>query len=96
MRTEGLSLAGINAALCHFDLVKDTSLKWYDTSATAKRGFYGGCGASLFYQLHAAYVISVVSGLFDHSDQLEVTGKIYMASQLARGPCDITGLPHIN
>ena len=48
MRTTGLSWTGIDAALDRFDLVIDASLKWYDSSAIAKHGFCGDCGASLF------------------------------------------------
>jgi len=95
-RTAGLSWAGIDAALDRFDLVKDASLKWYDSSAIAKRGFCGDCGASLFYQLHTASVIAIAPGMFDQSDQFEVAGQIYAASHPAWGPCDMTRLPHLD
>ena len=47
--TAGLSWAGIDAALDRFNLAKDASLKWYDSSAIAERGFCGDCVTSLFY-----------------------------------------------
>lgn len=96
MRTAGLSWAGVDAALDRFDLVKDAGLKWYDSSAIAKRGFCGDCGASLFYQLHAASLIAIAPGMFDQSDQFEVAGQIYAASHPAWGPCDMTRLPHLD
>ena len=49
MRTAGLNQASINVALVRFDLVKDASLKWYDSSAIVERGFFYDCGAPLFY-----------------------------------------------
>ena len=48
MRTDGLGWAGIDVTLGRFDLVKDATLKLYDISAIAKRGFRGDCGTSLF------------------------------------------------
>ena len=99
MRTAGLSWAGVDAALDRFDLVKDAGLKWYDSSAIAKRGFCGfcgDCGASLFYQLYSASLIAIAPGMFDQSDQFEVAGQIYAASHPAWGPCDMTRLPHLD
>ncbi len=96
MRTAGLSWACIDVALDRFDLVKDASLKWYDSSVIAKRGFCGDCGASLFYQLHTASVIAIAPGMFDQSDQFEVAGQIYAASHPAWGPCDMTRLPNLD
>ena len=96
MRTAGLSWAGVDAALDRFDLVKDAGLKWYNSSAMAKRGFCGDCGASLFYQLHAASLIAIAPGMFDQSDQFTVARQIYAASHPAWRPCDMTRLPHLD
>ena len=95
MRTAGLSWDGIDVALDRFDLVKDASLKWYDSSAIAKRGFCDDCGASLFYQLHTASVVAIAPGMFDQSDQFEVAGQIYAASHLTYEQCGRTKLLHL-
>ena len=89
-------LADIAGALDRFDIVKDAGLKWYSSSAIAKRGFCGDCGASLFYQLHAASLIAIAPGMFDQSDQFEVAGQIYAASHPAWGPCDMRRLPPLD
>jgi len=59
-------------------------------------GLWGDCGASLFYQLHAATLIAIAPGMFDQSDQFEVAGQSYAASHEACGPRDMTRLPHLD
>ena len=56
----------------------------------------GDRGASLFYQLHTASVIAIAPGMFDQSDEFEVTGQIYAASYPAWGLCDTTRRPHLD
>ena len=74
MRTDGLSWAGIDAALGHFDLVKKVSLKWCDSSAIAKGGFRGDYGTSIFYQLYTASVIAIAPAMFAYSGYFKVAG----------------------
>ena len=47
--TARLSWAGIDEVLDHFHLIKDASLKWYNSSAIVKRSFCRDCAVSLFY-----------------------------------------------
>ena len=85
MHTDRLSWAGIDAELGHFDLVKETSLKWYDSSAIAKRGFRSDCRTSVLYRLYIAYIIAIAPGTFDYSSEFKVARKIYAASHRALG-----------
>ena len=48
----------------HFDLVKDASLKWYDSLAIAKHVFRGDCVTSLLFQLYIVSVIAIPLGMF--------------------------------
>ena len=61
--------------LGHFDLVKDASLKWYDSFAIAKHVFRGDCGTSLFYQLYFASLIVIPPGMFDYSGSSKLLGR---------------------
>jgi len=96
MRIAGMSWGATDVAFDRFELLRDDGLKWYDSSAIAKRGFCGNCGSSLFYKLHSKPVIAIAPGVFDNSDMLEVAGQIYAASHPGWGPCDSQTLPHLD
>lgn len=46
-------------------LTQSESLKWYDSSDWARRGFCGECGTSLFYNLKGSVFTSVSSSCLD-------------------------------
>jgi len=96
MRIAGLSWGASDVPMHQFNLVKDDGLRWYNSSAIAKRGFCHHCGSSLFYKLHDRAVIAIAPGMFDDSDMLSVAGQIYAASHPAWGPCDTVKLPHLD
>ena len=69
-------VAGIDDAQDCLDLVKDSSLKYCDSSAIAKCSFCSEFGESLFYQLHNVSVIDIASSIVDQSDQFAATKHI--------------------
>lgn len=48
-----------------FHITRDATLAWYQSSATARRGFCNTCGASLFWQLNGEGATSIASGTLD-------------------------------
>lgn len=48
-----------------FRLTRDDGLRWYRSSPTARRGFCGRCGATLFWQPEGEARLSISPGAFD-------------------------------
>lgn len=48
-----------------FRLIRSETLRWFDASAQARRGFCGGCGSFLFWQPTGEDRISIAAGAFD-------------------------------
>ena len=49
-RTSGHILAATACALPHLSIDQSESLRWYESSAHAKRGFCSVCGSNLFWK----------------------------------------------
>mmetsp|Transcript_28152 Transcript_28152/g.36825 ORF Transcript_28152/g.36825 Transcript_28152/m.36825 type:complete len:140 (-) Transcript_28152:2187-2606(-) len=57
----------------------DETLKWYDSSEWAKRGFCSTCGTSLFYRLKEDQDFwSISAGVFDLPDGLSISKEIFV------------------
>ena len=52
-------------------------LKWYRSSATARRGFCGECGSSLFWEPAVKDHIAIAAGSFDQPSGLTTLGHIF-------------------
>jgi hypothetical protein len=61
-------------------MVEARGLKWYASSAIARRGFCTECGASLFWERLNADYISVAAGVIDSPTGLATTVQIYVSS----------------
>ncbi len=59
---------------------KQDGLKWFASSANAKRGFCKECGSSLFWKLNGIDRTSVCAGSIDGKTDLKLGGHIYVAS----------------
>ena len=59
-------------------LVSDQSLSWYQSSASAERGFCQRCGSSLFWRPVADEHVSIMAGTLDETDGMGATGHIYV------------------
>lgn len=55
-----------------FHLIRSTSLRWFNASAQARRGFCGACGSFLFWQPVGEDRISIAAGAFDDATGLHI------------------------
>jgi hypothetical protein len=65
---------------CHagFNLTKSESLKWYESSGWARRGFCSICGANLFYNLKGSETYSVSAGALNIPHGTQLTKEIFI------------------
>ena len=66
-------------------LVEDRGLKWYPSSARARRGFCGECGAGLFWEPVDQPGTGILAGTLDQPSGLKTIGHIFVAET-----CDFT------
>ena len=53
------------------------TLKWYNSSATAKRGFCNNCGASIFFKRSGSRSVSLSAGMLSKPTKLKSVSHIY-------------------
>ena len=53
-------------------------LKWYQSSASARRGFCAECGSSLFWESSAKDYVSIAAGTLDGPTGLKTVLQIYV------------------
>jgi len=53
-------------------------LRWYDSSPSARRGFCGNCGGTLFWQAKDRDTISIAAGTLDGATGLRTTLQIHV------------------
>ena len=70
-----------NAQDADFTLTSDKSLRWYDASDRATRGFCGNCGSFLFWKRKGASRIAIAMGAFDQSTGLALARHIFVADK---------------
>ncbi len=75
-------------------------LKWYESSAIARRGFCGECGSSLFWEPAAKDHLGIAAGSLDQPSGLTTLGHIFTDHRgdyytiddgLERWPGDMSG-----
>ena len=54
------------------------TLKWYNSSIKAKRGFCNSCGASVFFKRLGSKAVSISAGLFKNPTNLKTIKHIYV------------------
>ena len=62
--------------------INKRTLKWYKSSAIAKRGFCSRCGASIFYKLNKSKNISIAAGMFNNPTKLKTIANIFVKGKL--------------
>ena len=77
----------------YFEMIEDRSLKWYEASDAARRGFCGECGSFLFWQAHGADYIAIAAGTIDGDTGLAMAAHIFVADKGDYYQLD-DGLPH--
>jgi len=61
-------------------LVEARGLKWYRSSAQARRGFCSECGATLFWEGDGRDTMSIAAGTLDEPTGLATVLQIHVAS----------------
>ena len=77
-RTSGHYVAATNVADADLELTTSDGLRWFDSSAAAKRGFCGLCGSSLFWKRLESDTISVMAGSLDDKQALIADRHIFV------------------
>lgn len=83
-KTHGLMGPYTQASWVDLDFSSDKTLKWFQSSDTAQRGFCGECGASIFWRPvkddQPGDMVSISAGVIDPPTRLDVIGHIYVES----------------
>jgi hypothetical protein len=77
-RTHGHVAAYAACRTADLHLVADGALRWYD-DGDRRRGFCGGCGASLFWRAPGRDTTSVAAGTIDAPTGLRTVAQIFVA-----------------
>ncbi len=77
-KTSGHHVAATRVKLDSFKLLKSQSLRWYQSSEKAKRGFCNLCGGNLFWQNRDRDSISVMAGTIDKPTALNTIDNIFV------------------
>ena len=80
-KTSGHYWAATQVSKGNLNLIKATSLSWYDSSDKARRGFCSVCGSSMFYERKGIDKISVSAGSLEIPTSLARMRHIYVASK---------------
>ncbi len=80
-KTSGHFWAATNVPHSQFRLIKSATLTWFQSSATARRGFRTTCGASLFWKKSGENAISVAAGLLDDPTGIAIAKHIFVADK---------------
>jgi hypothetical protein len=80
-RFTGHFMAATAARRSDFVLLSAAELRWFDSSATARRGFCGRCGSSLFWEGAGRDYVSITAGSLDDSTGLTVACHIFVADK---------------
>ena len=61
-----------------FNLTRDDTLQWFQSSPTARRGFCSTCGSSLFWQKDGEGATSVATGTIDGATGITTDKHIFV------------------
>ena len=82
MKTHGNFAAYTNCLENNVTFINTKTLKWYNSSKVAKRGFCLKCGASVFYKRKKDETISISAGLFKNPTKLKTSSNIFTKNKL--------------
>jgi hypothetical protein len=77
-RMTGHFMAASAARHSDFALLTDATLRWFEISAEARRGFCGQCGSTLFWAGHGLEHISITAGSLDDASGLKFACHIFV------------------
>ena len=78
-RTHGHFVGYTEAPFVDFKLKSSQSLKWYQSSPQARRGFCSICGASLFWAPEGGGHVAIAAGTLDKPTDLRTVAHIFVA-----------------
>ena len=81
-KTSGHFVAATATRRRHFQLISDTTLRWYSAQEGYRRGFCDTCGSSLFFESRDEDRVSIAAGCLDpgHAN-LVLTATIFAAEK---------------
>ena len=82
MKTHGNYAAYTNCLENNIIFINKKTLKWYQSSKIAKRGFCSICGGSIFYKLLKSKNISIAVGMFRNPTKLKTHSNIFVKGKL--------------
>ena len=65
----------------HFILEKAETLRWYQSSPAARRGFCSACGSQLLWEPNSGDQLSIAAGCLDSTVGLTVRQHIFVAEK---------------
>ena len=80
-RSTGHFMAATAARHRDFRLTDEAELRWYASSDSARRGFCGRCGSTLFWQANGRDYISIAAGTLDGATGLSSAWHIHTADK---------------
>ncbi|HLI11307.1 MAG TPA: GFA family protein [Alphaproteobacteria bacterium] len=80
-RTTGHFMAATAAKRSDFALTAERGLKWYRSSAAARRGFCAECGSVLFWEGDGRDYIAIAAGGLDKPTGLKLVEHIFAADK---------------
>ena len=95
MKTHGNFAAYTNCLEENLTFINKKTLKWYNSSKFAKRGFCSKCGASIFYKIKKNTNISIAAGIFNNPTSLKTQSNIFIKDKLDYYKLDLR-LPKFN
>lgn len=80
-RQTGSALAAAAARRANFQLQSAATLRWFASSASARRGFCAECGSVLFWECDGADRIAIAAGSLDDGQGIKTVAHIYAADK---------------
>ena len=82
MKTHGNFASYTSCSEDNITFIHKKTLKWFESSEIAKRGFCSTCGASMFYKLLKSNNISIAAGMFSNPTKLKTQSNIFTKNKL--------------
>ena len=82
MKTHGNYAAYTSCSEDNIIFMNKKTLKWFESSKIAKRGFCSTCGASMFYKFLQSKNMSIAAGMFSNPTKLKTQSNIFTKNKL--------------
>ena len=81
MKTHGNFAAYTNCLEENIIFMNKSTLRWYNSSNFAKRGFCNKCGASIFFKFKNTDNVSIAAGMFNGKTGLKTMRNIFVGTK---------------